>query len=109
MPTAEPLIQGNQTIIKNFDAICSALRRKPEAVAKYLSKELASPGSIEGGRLVVQGRFGLKTISDKIQSYVDTRVICRECKKPDTHTDEIGRGVKILICEACGARTPIRA
>ena len=57
VPQAEALLQGTRTIVKNFDAICSAIRRKPQAVAKFLFKELAVPGVIEGGRLVLQGRF----------------------------------------------------
>ncbi len=109
VPAAEVLVQGNRTIIKNYDAICSALRRKPEEVAKYLFKELAVPGTAEAGRLVLQSRFGAKTVNDKISSYAETHVICRECKKPDTRIEEFGRGIKILVCEACGARNPVRS
>jgi len=108
VPAAEALVQGNRTIVKNYDAICSAIRRKPEAVAKYLFKEMAVPGVVEGGRLVLQGRFGLKTINDKIAAYVETHVICKECKKPDTRLEELGRGMKMLVCEACGAKNPVR-
>jgi len=109
IPQAEAMLQGTRTIIKNYDAICSAIRRKPEAVAKFLSKELAAPAVIEGGRLMLQGKFGLKTLNDKIAAYVETHVICKECKKPDTRLEESGRGLKMMICEACGARNPVRS
>ncbi|MBI5036856.1 translation initiation factor IF-2 subunit beta [Candidatus Micrarchaeota archaeon] len=106
-PIADTFFQGTKTIIRNFDEICRTIRRKPEEFAKYLFKELATPGSIEGARLTLQTKVYPKLLNEKISNYVDQSVICNECGKPDTHV-EYGQPVNTLICEACGARRPIR-
>ncbi len=106
-PVAETMLQGNQTVIRNFDSICSLLRRKPEELAKFLFKELATPGSVSGGKLILQTKVPLRLLNEKLTFYLDQCVLCRECGKPDTHI-EYGSPVNTLICEACGATRPIR-
>lgn len=108
-PVAESFVQGNKTIIKNFDFVCQTLRRDPRDLAKYLFKELAVPGTIGGGKqLVLQGRFYNKAINERIVSYCKERVLCDECGKPDTHVEAVERNVQLIVCEACGARKPVR-
>jgi len=109
IPVVESIVQGSKTIIKNFEAIALTLRRKPYEVSKYLARELAVPISVEGQRLVLQGKFYDRVLNEKIKNYTETYVICKECKKPDTKLTEMGRGVRMLVCEACGARSPVRA
>jgi translation initiation factor 2 subunit 2 len=109
MPVVESFIQGNKTIIKNFDDICAKLRRTPAEIMKYLSRELAIPMSKEGAGLVLQGKFYDRALNEKLKKYVTTYVICKECKKADTKIAAVDRGAKVIICEACGARSPLRA
>lgn len=109
IPVVESITQGNKTIIKNFEAIALTLRRKPYEITKYLSRELAVPISVEGQRLVLQAKFYDRVLNEKIKNYTETYVICKECKKPDTKIVEMGRGLRMLVCEACGARSPVRA
>lgn len=109
-PVVEVLIQGNKTIVKNFDGACSKLRRTPQEVAKYLFKELAVPGeSQQGGRLLLHGKFRDRQVNEKLGEYCKTRVLCSQCGKPDTHLEAGGdRHVKTLKCEACGATNTVR-
>jgi len=108
-PLADVMPQGNKEYIKNFDAICAALRRTPEELSKYLSRELASPVAVEGPRLVINSKIMPRIVNEKIQEYCNASVICRECGKPDTHLESTGdRGFKVLVCEACGARQPVK-
>ncbi|MCX8195067.1 MAG: translation initiation factor IF-2 subunit beta [Candidatus Micrarchaeota archaeon] len=107
VPSIDSFIQGNKTIIRNFDLIAQKLRRGSQLLAKYFSKELAVPVSIDGGKLVLNGKFYERNLKEKLQAFVDSAVICKECKRPDTKISEIG-GVKTLICEACGARNPVK-
>ncbi|MBI4399764.1 translation initiation factor IF-2 subunit beta [Candidatus Micrarchaeota archaeon] len=108
IPLVESFNQGSKTILKNFDFISQTLRRKPEEIVKYLTKELAVPISIEGQRLILQSKFNERILNEKIKSYCETFVICKECKKPDTKLQELERGRRMLVCEACGARAPVR-
>ena len=103
IPKAEGHVEGNKTIITNFKSICSYIRREPEHLLKYLLKELASPGSIKGDRLVLTRKISSSLINDKIQRYVNEFVICKECKKPDTELQKQGR-FTFMHCLACGAK-----
>lgn len=107
MPLLEVGMVGTRTVIKNFEVICQKLRRTPVEVSKYLFKELAIPGSYAGGVLTLNTRVNFRLMNEKFTDYVKTHVICKVCGRPDTHIMEVDRGLKNLICEACGARTPI--
>ena len=106
IPTAEILVQGNRTLIKNFDSISNKLRRDPKHIAKYLSKELAAPGSVDGVRLVLNAKLSERSINERIKDYVNMYVICKQCKRPDTKLVEEDR-LPVMICEACGARSSV--
>jgi len=96
---------GNKTIISNFEQFCNSIRRDKKQVAKFLYKELATSGSIDGRKLILQTRSPI--LEDKIQKYLKNFVYCHECGKPDTILQKEGR-FYILKCEACGARRTIK-
>jgi len=106
-PVAEIMVQGNQTIIKNFSQICQTLRRKPKHVLKFLTKELASPGNFDQVRAIFQSRIPRNIIQRKLESYVKDYVICKECKRPDTKLIREDR-ITFLKCEACGAKASVK-
>lgn len=108
IPIAEVQPQGSKTIVRNFDFIASTLRRPPEQLMKYMQRELAVPTTIEGPRLVLHGKFNDRSINEKVRNFCDIFVLCKECKKPDTHIVPGEHGIKMLVCEACGARSPVR-
>jgi len=107
IPSPQTDIQGNRTFINNFTEITDSIRRDPKHVSKYLFRELATPGHLNGNRLILQGKVIRSLIEEKIKSYVNEFVCCRECKKPDTHFEKIGR-IIFLKCEACGAKQVMR-
>ena len=107
IPKIEGHIEGRKTILTNFVQIASYLRRDVNHFQKFLSKELASSGQIEGDRLVLNIVVPSTKINQKIEGYVKEFVICRECGKPDTEIMKEGR-VDYLHCLACGAKHPIR-
>ncbi|HDI06720.1 MAG TPA: translation initiation factor IF-2 subunit beta [Candidatus Aenigmarchaeota archaeon] len=96
---------GNKTIISNFEQFCNSIRRDKKQVAKFLYRELATSGSIDGRKLILQTRSPI--LEDKIQKYLKNFVYCHECGKPDTILQKEGR-FYILKCEACGARRTIK-
>ncbi|MFH1779750.1 MAG: translation initiation factor IF-2 subunit beta [Candidatus Micrarchaeota archaeon] len=106
-PQAELFFQGSKTVIKNFDFICTKLRRKPEELMKYLFKELATPGVLEGSQLILQAKVQPRLVNEKLSEYISSRVMCKECGKPDTRL-ELVKGILSVVCEACGARRPVR-
>jgi len=72
-----------------------------------LFKELATPGTIEERRLILQTKLQRGIIEKKIEDYVKEFVICKVCGKPDTHLER-ERRITFLKCEACGAKEPVR-
>ncbi len=108
MPVAETHLQGTKTIIRNFDLIASRIRRESQLLVKYFSKELAVPATYANGKLTLHGKFSERAVNEKLVNFVNAYVLCKECKKPDTKLIEEAHGVKTLVCEACGARSPVR-
>lgn len=106
IPKVEIDISGNQTAIQNLKAIADELDRDPNHVMKYLLREVGTAGNREGNRGVFQGRFGKKSMQEKIDRYVDEYVLCPECGRPDTKLVKEGR-VTMLRCTACGARSSV--
>jgi len=107
-PKFEYFIEGNKTIIKNFKNVCDKLRRDPKLLLKFLTKELAVPGEIQGDRAVLQRRLLAEILDKKLSEFIEKFVICKECKRPDTNLQEVGRGIVIMLCESCGARRTIK-
>jgi len=105
-PKVNSIIEGNKTIISNFQQLCSHLRRNQEHLEKFLEKELAAPGKIEGERLILVKKISSRKIDEKIVEYAKLYVTCKQCKKPDTEIIKQGE-FWFIHCLACGAKHSI--
>lgn len=74
---------------------------------KFITHELATAGSFEDPRLVLQGKFVKSGLEALVQRYTQNYVICPTCGRPDS---KIMKEEKFyfLQCEACGAKTPLK-
>jgi translation initiation factor 2 subunit 2 len=108
IPKVKGTVEGKNTIITNFGAIASYIRRSLEHLAKFLIKELATPGRIESDRLILKSRLSSNQVNEKLEQYVKEFVLCNECKKPDTEIIS-EKGIKFKHCLACGAKYPIKS
>ena len=106
-PKVEGFFQGKKTVLTNFPSIVSALRRNPEHLQKFLSKELAAQIVRDDDRLILNIKIPSKKINPKIEQYVNEFVLCKECKKPDTEL-MVDDKRTVLHCLACGAKHPVR-
>ncbi len=97
---------GGRTTIYNFGEICSRLNRDAHHVMKFLSKEMATAGSVSGGRAIFQGRFKELSIRRLLDIYSHKYVVCSICGRPDTKMLKEGRFL-FLVCEACGAKSSV--
>ena len=100
-------IFGSRTLFRNFKEVCDALNRDPVHFLKYLSKEMATAGTFDGTRAIFQGKFDSDTFQRLMKRYVDGFVMCPVCKRPDTKIAKEKR-LFFLVCEACGARSPVK-
>ena len=97
--------EGTRTIVSNFCQVVACLRRSPEHIMKFLSKELASSVDMKGERLILSRKLASKDINEKIERYVKRFVLCPKCGKPDT---ELEVGAKTFLrCLACGNKQEV--
>jgi len=108
VPVVDIEIVGPKTVLKNFAQIIAILRRDGPHFAKFLSKELAVPGSIQNNVLIFTGKVVREILQKKTEDYIKEFVYCKECKEPDTKLIKEGK-VTYMICEACGAKHPVRS
>jgi len=108
IPKIEGHFEGKKTILTNFLQIASHIRRKPEHFQKFILRELATSGYIEGDRLILNNKIPSAKINSKIEDYVKEFVLCKECKKPDTELIKEDR-LTFIHCLACGAKHSVRS
>lgn len=103
----EILHESRRTIITNFKDLAEKLNRPPEHLARFIFKESGKPGSIEGERLIIQGRLSNEEFRRLIELYVKEFVKCPICGGLDTRIISEKR-LRFLICEVCGAKSSVR-
>jgi translation initiation factor 2 subunit 2 len=108
IPKVKGHIEGNKTIISNFEQIADTLRRPVEHLLKYVLRELATPGEMRKGALIIGRRISASSVNEKIRKYAEEFVICPECKRPDTQLIKEDR-INFMKCLACGARHPVKS
>jgi len=109
IPKVRGHLEGNKTVISNFQQIVSTLRRPSEHLLKYILKELATPGEItRSGLLVLGTKTNASRINDKVKEYAHEFVLCPDCGKPDTEIKKEGE-FHFLRCTACGAKHTVKS
>ncbi len=108
IPKIEGHFEGKKTILTNFLQIASHIRRKPEHFQKFILRELATSGNIEGDRLILNNKIPSAKINTKIEDYAKEFVLCKECRKPDTELIKEDR-LTFVHCLACGAKHSVRS
>ena len=99
--------QGNQTMIRNVNEVTGNLRREPQLLLKFFSKEFATAGNYDGKRIILQGKFTQDQLNARLTNFIKEYVLCSECSKPDTELT-IFSGSPYKRCEVCGAKAPVR-
>lgn len=108
IPKVKGHIQGNKTILSNFNEIANSLGRDPNHLLKFILKEIAAPGSLNNGTVNIGSKIPASRINEKIRQYAKIYVICPECGKPDTNIVK-EKNINFLKCTACGAKTSIKS
>ncbi len=106
IPEPDLIAEGKSSVLRNFLDISERLRRDPQHLLQYLLRELGTPGTIEGRRVMFKSKLNPMQMTERLKEYSDTYVICSECGRPDTRMTKEGR-ILVLECEACGAKRPV--
>lgn len=107
IPKIEGHFEGKKTVLTNFFAIASHIRRDPEHFQKFILKEIAASGNKDRDRFVLNMKVPSAKINSKIEQYVKEFILCKECGKPDTEIVKEGR-LNFVHCLACGAKHSVR-
>lgn len=107
LPTVDVMWEGQKTFLRNFSEFPKVLRRDPDKVLQYLSKEFAVPAERLGDKAMFVGRRDPDDFTRLFQIYVKDYVECPTCKSPDTKAIKENR-ISFLICEACGAKSTLK-
>jgi translation initiation factor 2 subunit 2 len=107
LPKAQSMIQGKQTIWKNFVKVSKDLNRDTDLLYKFVMKEISTSSTIINNQsLVLNGTFDNHKINIILDKFINAYVLCSACKKPDTEIST-KNNIKVLRCTACGAVTPL--
>jgi len=107
LPTVDVMWEGQKTFLRNFAEFPKVLRRDPDKVLQYLSKEFAVPAERIGDKAMFIGRRDPDDFTRLLQIYVKDYLECPTCKSPDTKIVKENR-ISFLICEACGAKSTMK-
>ncbi len=107
LPTVDIMWEGQKTFLRNFAEFPKILRRDPEKVIQYLSKEFAVPAERIGDTAMFIGKRDPDDFTRLFQIYVKDYLECPTCKSPDTKIVKENR-ITFLICEACGAKSTMK-
>jgi translation initiation factor 2 subunit 2 len=107
LPIVDVMWEGQKTFFRNFLDFSKALRRDPEKILQYLSKEFAVPAERMGEKAIFIGKRDPADFKRLFQIYLKDYVECPTCKSPDTKIEKEKR-IAFLICEACGAKSPLK-
>lgn len=108
IPEVESTIFGSKTVIHNFKEVAEKINRDMNFLLKYLVRELATSGTIEETRAVLQGKFQKEQIDSLVSKFVKSYVQCPSCNKMDTKMVKEGR-LTFIQCEVCGSKNPVKS
>ncbi len=107
LPIVDVMWEGQRTFLRNFSEFPKVLRRDPDKVLQYLSKEFAVPAERVGEKAIFIGKREPQDFTRLFEIYVKDYVECPTCKSPDTRIEKEKR-ISFLICEACGAKSTLK-
>ena len=107
LPVVDVMWEGQKTFLRNFSEFPKILRRDPDKVLQYLSKEFAVPAERLGDKAMFVGRRAPDDFTRLFQIYVKDYLECHTCKSPDTRISKENR-ISFLICDACGAKSTLK-
>ena len=107
LPEPQIMIEGSNTILRNFTEVVGMMDRDDNHVYQYILNELGTSGSRDRPRARFKGRIPPKRLKKAIVVYVNTYIKCSQCGAPDTHFIKEDR-TTMLKCQACGATRPVK-
>jgi len=107
LPPVDVMWEGQRTFLRNFSEYPKILRREPDKILQFLSKEFAVPAERAGEKAIFVGKRDPDDFTRLFKIYLTDYVECPTCTSPDTRIEREKR-IPFLICEACGAKSTLK-
>lgn len=107
LPIVDIMWEGQKTFLRNFSEFPKRLRKDPDKVLQYLSKEFAVPAERIGDKAMFIGKRDPDDFTRLFKIYVKDYLECPTCTSPDTKIVKENR-IPFMICEACGAKSTVK-
>lgn len=108
IPPIKGHVQGSRTVLDNLPQIANHIHRPVDHLVKYLLKELATPGELQGNGMAILGRkVSSSEVNGKIKQYADEFLFCPQCGKPDTEFLKEGE-LTFVKCMVCGSKNVVK-
>ena len=107
LPPVDVIWEGQKTFLRNFSEYPKVLRREPDKILQYLSKEFAVPAEKIGEKAMFVGKRTPDDFTRLFRLYIKNYLECPTCKSPDTKVEKENR-FSFLLCEACGAKSTMK-
>jgi len=101
------VFDAKTTILSNLGQLSKTLNREPAHLARFILKETGRAGTVSDDKLTIQGRMSYDEMKKLIDLYVKEFVRCPLCNGIDTRIVSEKR-FRFLVCDACGAKNPVR-
>ena len=106
LPAPQIMIEGSNTIFRNFNEVVSMMDRDENHVYQYILNELGTRGLGTDRGLV--SKAASTQANQRNDCQLRERYIkCSQCSAPDTHFVKEDR-TTLLKCQACGATRPVK-
>eukprot|EP01041_Mallomonas_annulata_P008502 gene8502-17534_t len=96
---------GIKTVLTNIFEVALSLNREAPEITKYFGCEMGSQTtfSAEIERAVVNGNHNAQDLQNKLSTYIEQFVLCKQCRLPET-SYRIKNGIIAQKCAACGSK-----
>eukprot|EP01041_Mallomonas_annulata_P009183 gene9183-19043_t len=96
---------GIKTVLTNIFEVALSLNREAPEITKYFGCEMGSQTtfSAELERAVVNGNHNAQDLQNKLSTYIEQFVLCKQCRLPET-SYRIKNGIIAQKCAACGSK-----
>lgn len=98
---------NKKTFFENFVTTCQSINRNVIDVQRFFEAELATSTSVSGdNKLVIQGMFKPKDVCTILINFIQSHVICKECKSHQTELIKEKR-ISYIKCNVCMSQKAI--
>lgn len=94
------------TLLTNLAVVAHDVGRPAEYLLAFLAKRRNAPAL--RGKFALKGEHPVRELQALVFEFIDTLVMCTQCRKPDTELEVTNQNVR-LVCLGCGKRSAVRS